>query len=304
MNSQNVAILQPVNNINPEPNKNRDLTIVDDSAIQAVDIASSASSTQNNTISVYTVKTGDTLTEIASMFGVSPETILYANDLKSQKDLKPGDQLVILPVSGIYHTVVKGETLSGIAKKFKVDASDILSYNDFSSADDLKVGMDIVIPGAEEIAPSTGANNPPPTSGGSSQGTSKGASSAGLSGYLTKPVSGAKETQGLHGKYRTAVDLASSIGTPIHAAATGVVLIARSSGWNGGYGNYIVVQHSNGLQTLYAHLSDVLVNQGQSVGQGDLIGKMGSSGNSTGSHLHFELFGSVNGWKVKNWNPF
>ena len=319
LNSQNMPVLQPVNNISPEPNKNRDITIVDDSLMEAGVGPSGtekqiASSTTNNTISVYTVKPGDTLSEIASMFNVSSDTILYANDLKSQKDLKPGMQLVILPVSGIYHTVIKGETLSSIAKKYKVDSSDILSFNDFASASDLKVGMDIVIPGAEEAtAPSSEKTTP--SSGSSSQGTSKGSSSSSnssvpssLSGYLSWPVSksAVKETQGLHGKYRTAVDLASlgGVDVSVKAAATGVVIIAKDSGWNGGYGNYIVIQHSNGLQTLYAHLSEISVTQGQSVGQGDLIGKMGDTGNSTGTHLHFELWGTVNGWKVKNWNPF
>ncbi|MEI8337837.1 MAG: peptidoglycan DD-metalloendopeptidase family protein [bacterium] len=306
LNSQTAAVLQAVNNINPEPNKNRDIAIVDDSAIETeigpMGTASQiASSTQNNIISVYTVKSGDTLSEIASMFNVSKDTVLYANDLKSEKDLKPGMQLVILPVSGIYHTVIKGETLNSIAKKFKVDPSDILSYNDFGNATDLKVGMDIVIPGAEEIIPVSKPAGAPGVI------PSKGVP-ANLSGYLSWPVSkgAVKETQKLHGKYRTAIDLASlgGVDVSVRAAASGFVLIARASGWNGGYGNYIVIQHSNGLQTLYAHLSEVSVSQGQSVGQGDSIGKMGDTGNSTGTHLHFELWGTVNGWKVKSWNPF
>ena len=311
-----MAVLQPVNNISPEPNKIRDISIVDDSAIQTemgpLGTASQiASSTQNNTISVYTVKPGDTLAEIASMFNVSTDTILYANDLKSQKDIKTGDQLVILPVSGVYHTVVKGETLNSIAKKFSVDPSDILSYNDFSSDSDLKVGTDIVIPGAENSTPATN-KTPGNSSGSNSKGNTNsgtsGSTPASLIGYLSWPVSksAVKETQGLHGKYRTAVDLASlgGVDVPVRASASGVVIIARDSGWNGGYGNYIVIQHSNGLQTLYAHLSEISVAQGQSVGQGDEIGKMGDTGNSTGTHLHFELWGSVNGWKVRNWNPF
>ena len=297
--------MEAVNALDPNPDKNTHIT-TEDNALLPVDIVSAASSTQNNTISVYTVKQGDILSEIASMFNVSTDTILYANDLKSEKDLKPGMQLVILPISGIYYTVNKGsngkvESLDSIAKKFKVDPSDILSYNDFADGVDLKVGMNIVIPGAEEIIPVSKPSGTPVVI------PSKGVP-AGLSRYLTWPVSrsAVKETQKLHGKYKTAIDLASlgGIDVSVRAAASGVVLIARNSGWNGGYGNYIVIQHSNGLQTLYAHLSEVSVNQGQSVGQGDLIGNMGNTGNSTGTHLHFELWGTVSGWKVKSWNPF
>lgn len=319
LNSQNTAILQAADNIDPNPNKNKDLTIVDDSAIENEmgplgTVSQIASSTQNNTISVYTVKPGDTLSEIASLFNVSTDTILYANDLKSEKDLVPGSQLVILPVSGLYYTVVKGDTLSSIAKKFKVDSADILSFNDFASASDLAVGTTIVIPGAE--VSSSGFSSSQSSSSSSSSGSTKSASKgqsnssvpASLSGYLIRPVSASEtiKTQGLHGKYRTAVDLASVGGThpTIHAAASGVVIIAKDSGWNGGYGNYIVIQHSNGLQTLYAHLSKIEVSSGQAVNQGDEIGVIGDTGNSTGTHLHFELWGTVDGWKVRNWNPF
>ncbi|MFA6463751.1 MAG: M23 family metallopeptidase [Candidatus Paceibacterota bacterium] len=291
-NSQNMALLQPANNIDTDRNKNRDITIVDDSVIQSEmgplgTVSQIASSTQNNTISVYTVKQGDTLSEIAALFNVSKNTVLWANDLKSEKDLKPGDQLLILPVSGIEHTVVKGETLSSIAKKFGADSGDILSFNDLSSAKDLKVGMDIIIPGAEVATPNTSSKT-------SSGKTNYNSQPSAVSGYYIRPVSGGKRTQGLHGACHCGVDIASSVGTPIHSAANGTVILSRKGGWNGGYGNYVIIAHTNGTQTLYAHMSQTLVGTGDRVTQGQTIGLMGSSGNSTGSHIHFEIRGARN----------
>ncbi len=288
LNSQTAAILQAANNIDPNPNKNRDLSIVDDSAIETemgpLGTASQiASSTQNNTISVYTVKAGDTLSEIASLFNVSKNTVLWANDLKSEKDLKPGMQLLILPVSGIEHIVTKGETVSSIAKKFGADSGDILTFNDLASASDLKVGMNIIIPGAEVSTPTT-----------SSVKNNSNDQPSGVSGYYIRPISGGRRTQGLHGACHCGVDLASNIGTPIHAAADGTVILSRMGGWNGGYGNYVIIAHSNGTQTLYAHMSQTLVSTGDHVTQGQTIGLMGSTGNSTGSHVHFEIRGARN----------
>ena len=112
------------------------------------------------------------------------------------------------------------------------------------------------------------------------------------SGYYLRPISGGTRTQGIHGF--NAVDLAASVGTPIMASASGKVIISKNSGWNGGYGNYIVIEHPNGTQTLYAHASKVIVFSGQSVVQGQVIGYVGSTGRSTGAHVHFEIRGAKN----------
>ena len=131
-------------------------------------------------------------------------------------------------------------------------------------------------------APVVTTANPTKTSGGSS------VSSAGF----THPAPGAIKTQGIHGY--NAVDLAGAVGSSIRAAAKGEVIVSKSSGWNGGYGQYIVVKHSNGTQTLYAHLSNNSVGDGEVVGQRQVIGAMGNSGRSTGPHLHFEVRGAKN----------
>ena len=112
-------------------------------------------------------------------------------------------------------------------------------------------------------------------------------------GYYSNPVPGAIITQGIHGW--NAVDLGAARGTPIHAAADGTVIVARNNGaWNGGYGNYVVITHDNGTQTLYGHMTHAIVSSGQSVSAGQIIGYVGSTGESTGPHLHFEVRGAAN----------
>lgn len=297
-NSQTMPLLKAPINSNPTPTSTvASLSIVNNSALEA---PQGLEGTQteiekkrgNDRISVYTVHPGDTLSEIAFMFDVSPNTILWANDLKSSKDIHPGDQLIILPISGLRYTVKKGDTLSKIAKSTGGDEEEIIAYNDLPDGYVPKVGDVIIVPDGESHSTSA---TPIKTSSASTGSTSTGGKYA---GYFIRPAAGTK-TQGLHGKYRTGVDIASSYGSAIKAAAPGTVLIAKSSGYNGGYGIYVVIQHANGLQTLYGHLSSINVTVGSRVEQGELIGKMGNSGNSTGTHLHFEIWGGV-----RNWNPF
>ncbi len=235
-------------------------------------------------ISVYIVREGDSLSQIAEMYGVSINTILWANEIKSAKDIQPGDTLVILPVSGVRHVVKSGDTLKKIAEKYHGDVDDIIAYNQLSGASDIAPGETIVIPGGE-VAASVAPKK-------KSSGGSVAATGSGGNGYFSHPVPGAVRTQGIHGY--NGVDLGAPIGTGVRAAAAGEVILARASGWNGGYGSYIVIKHPNGTQTLYAHLSSVSVVVGQSVGQGEIIGAVGTTGRSTGPHLHFEVRGATN----------
>jgi len=107
-----------------------------------------------------------------------------------------------------------------------------------------------------------------------------------------RPIEGGRKSQKIHGY--NAVDLANSCGTPVMAAASGDVLIGRGTGWNSGYGHYIVLVHPNGTQTLYAHLSENIATEGWHVTQGQVIGYMGTTGKSTGCHVHFEIRGAKN----------
>jgi murein DD-endopeptidase MepM/ murein hydrolase activator NlpD len=247
-----------------------------------VDIASEMPSDR---ISIYVVRPGDTLSEIADMFDVSVNTIIWANDLSGVKDVHPGDTLVILPISGVERTIVKGDTLKSLAKKYGADATEIAQFNGLDSSAPLAVGSKIIIPGGEIAAPARPAS--------SVAAPYVGGSGSIQSGYYNNPVPGAIITQKVHGW--NAVDLGPARGTPIHAAANGVVIVARSNGvWNGGYGNYVVITHDNGTQTLYGHMRSVITSVGQSVSSGQIIGYVGSTGESTGPHLHFEVRGAAN----------
>jgi murein DD-endopeptidase MepM/ murein hydrolase activator NlpD len=237
----------------------------------------------SNQISIYVVRNGDTLTGIAKLFDVSANTILWANDLNGSKDIHPGDTLVILPVSGVQHTVAKGETIASIVKKYKGDLEEVLDFNNLPENAKLAVGDTILIPhGVEAAATSV-------TSG------TKSVKSAGgpvIAGYFMRPIAGGIKTQGIHGY--NGIDIGVPVGTTVMASASGTVIIARGSGWNGGYGQYVVIQHPNGTQTVYGHLSQVFVSAGQSVTQGQAIGASGNTGRSTGAHLHFEVRGATN----------
>lgn len=236
-------------------------------------------------IRVYTVRPGDSLSEIADMFGVTTNTVMWANDINRANEIQPGDSLVILPIVGVQHIVKKGDTISTIAKKYEGEVEEILAYNQLLSAEDLKVGDTLIIPGgAMHAAPVRVAANAQPVS-------VSGASSASSAGF-SHPAPGSVKSQGAHGY--NAVDLAGSYGSTIRAAAAGEVIVSKSSGWNGGYGQYIVIKHNNGSQTLYAHLSSNSVGVGAYVSQGQVIGGMGSTGKSTGNHLHFEVRGARN----------
>ena len=236
-------------------------------------------------ISVYVVRPGDTLSDIAGMFNVSVNTIIWANNLKGTKDIHVGDTLAILPVSGVKRIVAKGDTLKSLAKAYGADSDEIAQFNGINPTEALSVGSTIIIPGADmQTVPSTQKPSGSRTQGGSTAPS--------YSGYYANPVPGARLTQRLHG--HNGVDFGTPRGTPVHASANGTVIIVRNSGWNGGYGNYVVITHPNGTQTLYAHLTNAIVSSGQSVTQGQIIGYSGNTGKSTGAHLHFEVRGTKN----------
>ena len=285
--SQNMPLLQAALNYDPNPSKGGgDITIVQDSALlpdagPSGTLANIEDSEQSHQISIYVVREGDSLSQIAKMFNVSVNTIIWSNDIKRGSLITPGQTLAILPVTGIQHTVQKGETIQSIVKKYKGDLDEVLQYNDLSENSVLAVGDVITIPDGEIEMPVY-----------SSAGTVvRGTGGPSYAGYYIRPVQGIK-TQGLHGY--NAVDLGAPIGTPIVAAAAGTVILSRSYGWNGGYGNYVVLKHNNGTQTLYAHMVRPIVTQGQYVVQGQVIGYVGTTGKSTGPHLHFEVRGARN----------
>jgi LysM repeat protein len=246
-----------------------------------------------NDTSVYVVRDGDSISKIANMFGVSVDTILWANDMKKGDKITPGDVLLILPISGIKHTVTKGQTLQSIASLYKVDVNDIIQNNDITLDTPLAVGDTLIIPNGEK---SKESNTPIPVKDlGASIAKDKlyyeQHSIKNLAGYFIDPVPGYRLSQGIHDN--NAVDLAIAKGTPILAAAEGTVILARK-GYNGGFGNLVIISHPNGTESLYAHMSKLGITTGANVYQGQVIGFVGSTGHSTGPHLHFEVHGAQN----------
>lgn len=235
-------------------------------------------------ISIYVVREGDSLSQIADMFGVTTNTIVWANDIDHGALIKPGQRLVILPVSGIRYTVESGDTLKSIAREYGGDVEEIKSYNNISDDSSLSIGQEVIIPNGEVKSSSPYTKTKYAAGEGSSSVDNN---------YYSLPVHGAVISQRLHGY--NAIDFATSRGEPILAAASGEVIISRDSGgWNGGYGNYVVIRHNNGTQTLYAHNLRNTVYVGQEVVKGQVIGYLGSTGRSTGPHVHFETRGIRN----------
>lgn len=290
-NSQNVSLLQSPISSDSTAFGGGDILILEDSVLSSDNgplgtAADLESINEQGGISVYIVKEKETLKDIAKMFGVSVNTIVWANDLTDQK-VKAGQTLVILPITGIEHTIKKGDTLKSIAKKYSADIDDIGKYNGLTSNSLLSVGDEIIIPDGEIIIKSTAV-----ASSGKKKEKTWGTNTPEYSGYYIRPISGGRKSQGLHGY--NGIDLAAPTGTTIMASAAGVVIVDRRGGWGGGYGNYLVIAHDNGTQTLYAHNSKNLVTVGEKVYQGQAISLMGSTGRSTGSHVHFEIRGAKN----------
>jgi len=283
-----VGVLAAATNPNPRSAKGGDEVVAQDGVLISTgpigrDVISAAR-TDGGEISVYTVRPGDSLSQIAEMFDVTANTILWANDLPRASAIKPGDTLVILPVAGVRHVVKSGDTIAAIAKKYEGNLEEIISYNQLADATDISVGETLVIPGGA-------LHTAKPVVKATAKKTGTKSTLAATANFI-HPVPGAIKTQGLHGY--NGVDFGAGIGTPVRAAQGGDVIVAKSSGWNGGYGNYIVIKHKNGVQTLYAHLSRVDVGVGETVAQGDGIGALGNTGKSTGPHLHFEVRGGKN----------
>jgi LysM repeat protein len=313
-NSQQMPLLEAAVNSNPDSSATTSdpASIVGGNSLGGTtNPAGTTGTTATNTlnsdqITIYTVHAGDTIASVAKLFNVTPNTILWANDLKPGSKITKDQTLVILPISGVEHTVKKGETLKSIASAYKGDISEIIQYNNLPDNATISVGDVIIIPDGEISAAPVTAKNTISTAKTSTkvsvatdinpsapvQTDSSGNHLADPTGYFMRPISGGVRTQGLHG--HNGVDLADAKGTPIMAAAEGDVIISKSSGWNGGYGSYIVISHSNGTQTLYAHLSQNIAAVGDHVTKGQVIGLMGETGLATGYHLHFEVRGGVN----------
>lgn len=240
----------------------------------------------------YIVKEGDTVWSIANQFGLSLETVLWANNLNKNSVISLGKKLIILPVSGTMHMVKAGETLSEIVKKHKGDLAKTISFNELDNENQVFAGDIIIVPGGILPAPVAVVIFTPSLA-------------PVTTGYFMCPISApCRITQGLH--WYNAIDFShGKCGEPIYAAASGTVqkvkTTSSTSKWAfGGAGNHITISHTNGTVTFYGHLLSAMVNPGDQVSKGQVIAFMGGSpgtpgaGRSTGCHLHFGVTGAKN----------
>lgn len=234
----------------------------------------------------YTIEPGDTVSSVAKKFGISTDTIKWANDLENVNSLKPGQTLKILPVSGVAYTVKSGDTLESVAKKYQAEAQAILDFpfNDVPDDFKLKIGQVLIVP--DGVPPETAApvqKRPQPQY--LASGESSPAFQAPGGAQFVWPTMGVL-TQ-YFSWYHPGIDIANRAGPGVGADDGGTVVYA---GWdNTGYGNRVDISHNNGYTTRYGHLANIYVSDGQQVFRGQIIGKMGSTGRSTGTHLHLEI---------------
>jgi len=306
---------QPIAEMKPSENQDTDLDNRNNegTAILNPGIAETNKTKQDrHEIIAYKVEPGDTISTIAQQFDIGVNTILWANDLNAYSVIRPGDSLKILPVSGVLHNVASGENLKSIASMYGVNQQDIQQSNNLGDGNRLTIGQKLIIPGGKKgsftdpntrtysgiallkdlIKPKKNSNSDSADASDSNNIPQNAA--PGSSNKMHWPTSGYRITQYFSWKH-FAVDIADHIGTPLYAADSGVV---ETAGWGTGYGNQIVVNHGGGKKTRYAHLSKFYVSVGDKVTKGQTIGAMGSTGWSTGSHIHFEVI--INGVK---YNP-
>lgn len=232
----------------------------------------------------YKVQLGDNLSRIASYFGISVQTILDANPGVKANSLKTGEELQILPTSGVVYHAASGDTLASIATAFDVPQDKITQFNQSVNFGTLEPGQPIIIPGGTDVN-----TNPLASTGNTLPNYDK---------NFIMPTTG--YNWGILHHYN-AVDIANSCGTPVVAAAAGIIVPDPSisdtvGGWNDGYGNFVLIEHSfgNDIETRYAHLEKISVQIGDYVQQGQEIGLMGETGDATGCHVHFEVIGAHN----------
>jgi len=290
------------------PNFSLDLLVMTDDGFLIKNTSQSvvADNSELSDLIEYIVEDGDVLSSIARRFGVSMDTIVWENSIANPHQLAPGTKLNILPVSGITHSVKSGDTVASIAKKYGIDSEKVAKQNQVALDSELASGEKIIVPGGKRIIASTYvastrstgtyASYKPPVAIDGAIIVANGAQNKD-GAWMIKPTSGNYTNYFRAGHW--AVDIADVSRPQVSAAANGTVVKAQC-GWNGGYGCVIVLDHSDGFQTLYAHLSEIAVAVGDSVDQGSKIGTMGNTGRvygRTGIHLHFEV---IDNGKKKN----
>jgi murein DD-endopeptidase MepM/ murein hydrolase activator NlpD len=240
----------------------------------------------------YTVQTGDTISSIAQNFTITTETILWANNLTKFSYIQPGQKLVILPVSGLSHKVVKGDTIGKIATKYKAAKDKIIEFNKLASESDIQTDQILIIP---EGQPYYAPIPVQPKLASIKQIFNPSHVEVPSGDKMAWPTTARRISQYFSWRH-IGLDIDGNFGDPIWAADDGIVI--KSVCMKTGYGCHVIIDHGGGKTTLYGHFQKLYVKEGQRVVRGDVLGEMGSTGRSTGSHLHFEVrFGG------KRYNP-
>lgn len=258
-------------------------SIGDDSTLLNPNLPSIISSNSRTKIVEYAVEDGDTIGTISEKFGISMNTVLWANNLRDNSTIRPGDKLVILPTSGALHKVKNGDTVATIAKYYSADAGKVLEFNALPDASDIKIGEYLIVPDGKVPPP---APAPRPALAARNVVRVPSSSIVPTSGKMLWPNGCSRITQ-YFSWYHSGVDIACSAGTPIRTAGDGVV--SRVQYLSSGYGHNVMIDHGGGIVTLYGHMTTIFVKAGDSVERGQEIGLEGSTGRSTGPHLHFEV---------------
>lgn len=258
---------------------------------QTIVLQTSTGATNRSTVTKYTVKSGDTLSNIGQKFGVTTGTIRYANNMGESDFLRVGQELSIPPVSGVVYKVASGDTIKSIANKFAVSEQAIADFNYLAAPFTLNTGQELILPDAKIPQPVVASSFNP------NLGNTAGGYDTSAYGFIPNAGSGKRGSgqfvwptvsryiSQYFSWYHPAIDIA--VPGPIFAADAGVVV--RSGWWAGGYGFAIQIDHRNGYATTYAHMSRLDVKVGDSVERGQTIGMMGSTGRSTGPHVHFTV---------------
>tara|TARA_B100001123_G_scaffold25664_1_gene27735 strand:- start:2818 stop:3888 length:1071 start_codon:yes stop_codon:yes gene_type:complete len=285
-------------------------SVFSDQITRTINLRTHIPSRPRQEVITYTVRSGDTLFGISEKYGITPETILWSNAILKDDPhlLRPDQELLISPVTGVVRVVHEGDTVDGLASVYRADSEDIINWPGNKLDPDNPALIEdsvIVVPGGERdfvqwTVPriARAKRNPLPMSAGPGACTGGYQGGAVGSGSFIWPASNRYLSGYNYSGYHPAIDIAAGLGAPIYASDSGVVVFAGWSNW--GYGYMVVVDHGNGWQTLYSHLSQWNVNCGQSVYQGTVLGLSGSTGNSTGPHLHFEI--NYQGTRVNPWN--
>jgi len=246
---------------------------------------------------IYRVSRGDAMLSIADDYKLKSETILYVNTQLEDNphNLKPGMELTIPPVDGVYYEWKDGDTFESVAKEFYAEPNDIITFpgNNVDLTDPkIKPGTTVMVPGGsrdlrqwEQDLVTTGRGANTGTGGANATNACGGGSVASGFGW---PADSHNISGNGYGPGHLGIDIQANEGDPVYAAGSGVVTMAQG-GWNYGYGNVVQIDHGNGYVTVYAHLSYYNVGLCSSVGQGAVIGAAGNTGNSFGAHLHFEV---------------